>query len=91
MLARAALLEGKDVASQPFEVEIVASSASGARMRSSTRVAELADVHLQLAGGADPGASCYAKVVEGSDAEGHFTIRLTSRSPALEAALHPRT
>jgi class 3 adenylate cyclase len=89
LLARAALLEGKDVASQPFEVEIVASSASGARMRSSTRVAELADLRLELAGGADLGASCYAKVVEGSDVEGCFTIRLTSRSAALEAALHP--
>jgi hypothetical protein len=57
-------------------------------LRSSTRVAELADLRLELEGGADPGASCYAKVVEGSDGEGHFTIRLTSRSPALEAALH---
>jgi hypothetical protein len=52
------------------------------------RAAELADVRLELTEGADPAASCYAKVVEGSDAEGYFTIRLTSRSPALEAALH---
>jgi adenylate cyclase len=87
--ARVALLEGKDVASAAFEAEIVASSASGARLRSYTQVAELADVRLELSEGAGRGASCYAKVVEGSDAEGHFTIRLTSRSPALEAVLHP--
>jgi class 3 adenylate cyclase/CheY-like chemotaxis protein len=85
--ARAALLEGKDVAREPFGVEIVASSASGARLRSTTPVAELADIRLELGEGAEGGASCYAKVVEGSDGEGLFTIRLTSRSPALEAAL----
>ncbi len=37
-----------------------------------------------------PEAFCYAKVVEGSDADGSLTIRLTSRSPAVEAALAGR-
>ncbi len=82
---RFAVLEGKSISSHFHDGEISALSSTGARLRSSAGVRELADHRIEF-GGIEPGdGACYAKVVDagGSDAS-HIAVRFSTRSAELD-------